>query len=75
MHHAWLLALSPRTVDHTSHHHHVEQGADRLDAVLLGGPGAALGDVLGDVVVCLVKLALLILEGRVRGSCARNAKV
>ena len=65
-----------RTVDHTSDHHHVEQGADRLDAVLLGGPGATLGDVLGDLVVCRVKLALLVLlEGRVRGGRARNAKV
>ena len=65
-----------RTVDHTSDHHHVEQGADRLDAVLLGGPGATVGDVLGDLVVCRVKLALLVLlEGRVRGGRARNAKV
>ena len=66
----------PRTVDNASDHHHVEQGAHRLDAVLPGGPGAARGDVLGDLVVCLVKLALLIaLEGRVRVSRARNAKV
>jgi hypothetical protein len=64
-----------RTVDHTSDHHHVEQGVDRLDAVLRGGPGVALGDVLGDLVVRLVKLALLILERRVRVKRARNAKV
>ena len=62
-------------MDHTSDHHHVEQGAHRLDAVLPGGPGAALGDVLGDLVVRLVKLALLILERRVRVKRARNAKV
>ena len=65
----------PRTVDHTSDHHHVEQGFDRLDAVLLGGPGAALGDVLDELLVCLVELAVLLLEGRVRVSRARNAKV
>ena len=62
-------------MDHTSDHHHVEQGAHRLDAVRRGGPGAALGDVLGDLVVRLVKLALLILERRVRVKRARNAKV
>ena len=66
--------------------HHVEQGAHRLDAVLLGGPGAALLDELDELLVRVVELIEVIhgldpdvlpglLEGRVRGDGAPSAQV
>mmetsp|Transcript_34686 Transcript_34686/g.81899 ORF Transcript_34686/g.81899 Transcript_34686/m.81899 type:complete len:501 (+) Transcript_34686:163-1665(+) len=55
--------------------HNVEQGADRLDAVLLGRPCAALVDVLAKLLLRGGHLLRFRLEGRSGGDCARSAKV
>ena len=62
-------------MNNTSDHHHIEQRADRLDAVLLGRPGATFAEIVDELLVRLVELALFLLEGRGRGDSARNAEV
>ena len=73
-------------VDDAGGEHHVEQGAHRLDAILLGGPGAARLDEFRELLVRVLELVEVIhgldpdvcpglFEGRVRGEGAPSAQV
>ena len=73
-------------VNYAGDHHHVKQGPDRLDAVLLRWPGTALADKGGELLVRVVELVEIIhslvpraapglFEGRGRGDRAASAEV
>ena len=62
-------------MDDAGDEHDVEQGAHRLDAVLLDGPRAALVDVVAKLLVRGGELVLLLLEGRGRGERGCRAEV
>ena len=62
-------------MDDAGDEHHVEQRAHRLDAVLLGGPAAALLDVVLDLCVRGVERVRVLLKGRAGRDRARRAEV